>query len=310
MFCVLPRSALPKVVEDSKMVCKPSLLPQKDINFIQGSNGREVYFDGSMAIVVTTRHFLGVVEKRADVCFYEDKFSNFVASEGLKMKIDDQYLNLPCGEALFQMMKAAHSKDWDSFWKIYNAGTPKTCKALNREIKNFDGKNWDTISFEIMQEVVRLKLADKDFFGCFLALANAFKDNNITIVRFIECSPKDGIYGIGIGVIEAVKILQNADVNHPFKPDFLLEKGENRLGKVLDANFQLFLRCGGADCLQVADFVDNYNRAKSKDFYTSMLHVEEDVGAKKLKTDEASGDEVIVMEEEPVSNGRSLSTRA
>jgi ribA/ribD-fused uncharacterized protein len=306
MFCVIPRSALPKVVEDSKMVCKPSLLPCKDINFIQGHNGREVYFDGSMAIVITKRHYLGFDEKRADVCFYEDKFSNFVASEGLKIKIDDQYVNLPCGEALFQMMKAAHSNDWDSFWNIYNADKPKTCKALSREVKNFDAKNWDKISFDIMQEVVRLKLADKDFFGCFLALAKAFQDNNITVARFMECSPKDGIYGIGVGVIEAVKTLQDADVNAPFKPDFLLQKGQNRLGKVLDANFQLFLRCGGADCMKVADFVENYSLAFGKDFYTSMLHVEEDVGAKKLKTDEASGDDVIVMEE-PVPVGRTLS---
>jgi predicted NAD-dependent protein-ADP-ribosyltransferase YbiA (DUF1768 family) len=147
MFCTIPRSALPKDVEDSKMECKPSGLPEI-ISFIEGKNGCEVYHDGKMSIVIRPRPYLGSIQKCAYVLFYEQKFSNFVAADGLKIKIGDQYLNLPCGEALFQMMKAAQSQDWVSFWEIYNAEKPKNCKTLGHKVKNFDVGNWKAVSYD------------------------------------------------------------------------------------------------------------------------------------------------------------------
>ena len=298
MFTI-PRSKLPEEFKDSKMKCKPSGLPEI-ISFIEGKNGCEVFHDGKMAIVIISRLQFGSVQKCAYVLFFEQRFSNFAAADGLKIKIGDQYLNLPCSEALFQMMKAAQSDDWDSFWKIYNAETPKICKGISRnELKGFVDEHWKAVSYETMVEILRLKLASEDFFQTLVKLAKVFDEKNVTVVRFAECSTRDEIYSIGIDILEAVKILQNADVNDVFKPDFLLQKGENRLGKALDVTYQLFMRCGGATCQDAPALVEKYSAEFGKDFYVSMLQVEEDVGFKRLKTDET--------DEDAVTLGRSVS---
>jgi ribA/ribD-fused uncharacterized protein len=304
MFLTVPRSVLDKMPTRSAMFCKDAKLPDK-IKFIQGMNGRSVYNDGRTVIIVTKRTLQsGNTQYKVDFLFYEHGLSMFARSEDLRIILGDTVLHLPCGEALFHMIKAALFNDWEAFVAVYTAKDPKTCKKAGRSVKGFKDEEWAKVSMDVMKEIARLKMACPDVFGCFHELAFALKDltDDCADFRFTECNPNDNIYGIGISILEAADMLQTADVDAVFKDDFLLGKGKNHLGKAYDSAFYTFLSCGGHECGSVGDLASHFEEDKDMNFFITVLAAEEE-GIKRIKTtgDADMGDQQVEVV------GRSLS---
>lgn len=267
------------------MQCKPSKLPDK-LSFVRATEGRRVYNDGNTVIIVTTHTTAdGSTESMLDFLFYQGSLSMFARSEGLRIKVGDFLIYFPCGEVLFQMIKAAKFEDWTTFWEIYRAESVKSCKALGHSVKSFKQDEWVKVSADVMAEVARLKITCPDVFNCFCALDDVCCSSDIDWknVRFTECSAKDNIYGIGVSVEEAADKLLTADIDAVFDRDFLLGKGANVLGKAYDSAFSIFLACGGKEALDVYALASRYEEFYDKNFYETLLEVGDDMN-KKAKT--------------------------
>ena len=279
MFQPIPNHVLTGFKEVSKMQCKPSMLPEK-IDFVDGANGRKIFFDGSIAIVISKRIVNGATDSTTKhamhVFFYERTLSMFAATDGLKVFLGDLLVDFPCGEALFHMIKAVVFGDWDAFWKIYYSSKPGTCKEEGNRVQGFIDAEWNRVCLSAMEEVARLKLASLDVFKFFKAVATAAKAYEVEDVLFFECSKKDKKYGIGKTVLEAVKLAQDATADEVFSKTFLLDEGFNFLGQALAAALKVFRNCNGVQCETVADLMSFYETATGRHFYTcSFLQVED-----------------------------------
>lgn len=114
-------------------------------------------------------------------------------------------------EQYFMYQKAIGFGDLDIAKKILETNKPNECKALGRQIKNFDSEVWDNIKYDIVKDGVRAKFTqNKDL-----------KDELLKYKGYIfaEASPYDKIYGIGFDEKDALKNIHNW--------------GENLLGKIL-----------------------------------------------------------------------------
>lgn len=117
-------------------------------------------------------------------------------------------------EQAFMWIKAVEFKDFEIAQKIREAKTPKEAKKLGRQVKNFNAEHWSKVSYSYMKQLVDIKFRSNPKFLAVL-LNPAF-----TLKRFVEASPYDRIWGIGMRESEAF------DWNE-------YEWGENRLGKIL-----------------------------------------------------------------------------
>ena len=300
MFIPVPPSVLKSRPGASGMDCKLSQLPNF-ISFVRVGAGRWIFNDGYNVIVVTERVKDGVKEYKVDNLFYKRGTGMWMYTDNLHINLGDMQLYLPCGEAYFQMIKAAKFGDWGAFWKIYKAKDARECKAFGNKVQGFDKDEWAAISAEVMTEVARLKLACQDVFAFMRALVISCLGKSFDIskqsCRFTECSPTDTLYGIGMDVETAVEKLLTADIDAVFDDNFL-GGGKNLLGKAYDSAFEIFLACKGHECLFAHDLTTEYNKEFSKDFFDSFLQVEDgsnkkakvDKDSKTLKTDEETTD--------------------
>lgn len=144
------------------------------------------------------------------VFFWGDEpFTNFTPCKNLK------YLDLDwkSTEQVFMWLKAVEFKDFEIAKKIRAAATPKEAKKLGRQVHNFDGEHWSSVSYDYMKMVVDIKFrSDPDFMK--VLINPIFFDKT-----FVEASPYDRIWGIGMKESEAVWKTQGW--------------GENRLGRIL-----------------------------------------------------------------------------
>lgn len=116
-----------------------------------------------------------------------------------------------CAEQAMMYHKALFFNDQITAILILNAEHPKDQKALGRQVKNFNPKQWDEVKYDLVKEILHYKFTDN------LRLLNqllAYKG-----YLFVEASPYDRIWGIGY---EEKDALQNID-----------NWGENLLGKIL-----------------------------------------------------------------------------
>lgn len=158
------------------------------------------------------------------VLFWESEFSNFYPYEHKGIKTEDvEPLNFEAdgyewktSEQYFMYQKAMFFHDFEIADKIKATVRPEEAKKLGRKIKNFNEEEWSKVSFDMMFNAVYAKFSQNERLKNIL-LDNKFKDKN-----FVEASPFDKIWGIGLHYDDK---LCDDETNW---------LGENKLGKVLD----------------------------------------------------------------------------
>jgi len=96
-------------------------------------------------------------------------------------------------EHMFMYLKAVHFKDWETAEKIINAQSPKEAKDLGRLVKNFDESEWEKVREDAMFTAVEARAG----------VDQKFRDRLLKpeweSLEFVEASPYDRIWGIGLG---------------------------------------------------------------------------------------------------------------
>lgn len=144
------------------------------------------------------------------VFFWEiaSPFSNWHPSkfeiDGKKFENTEQYM---------MWSKSVVMNDFETAEKIMDTSDPRTIKKLGRKVKNFNAELWDKLRFDIVYN------------GCY---AKFTQNENLKTVllshgdkKFVESSPYDKIWGIGLDEESAKKTPESE------------WPGENLLGKVL-----------------------------------------------------------------------------
>lgn len=130
--------------------------------------------------------------------------------------IDTQFGKLSSSEQYYMLNKAHFFGDNDTIEKMLQENNPVQIKKLGRLVKNFDQNKWDKVKEQIMYTCLCDKFTqNKD-------LKEKLK-NCGPHPYFVEASPYDRIWGIGIDE-------QKAKITHPS-----LWPGQNLLGKNLVA---------------------------------------------------------------------------
>lgn len=143
------------------------------------------------------------------VFFWGSKLSNF---ELCPIEYLEQHF--VCSEQIFMYCKALHFHDEDSAILIQQAQTPHEAKRLGRGVKGFDSAEWDRVKYHYMMEAITAKFTQNP------TLKSWFLGSRFDGKQFVEASPVDSIWGIGM-----------AENN----PDLLNTSrwGQNLLGKAL-----------------------------------------------------------------------------
>ena len=136
-------------------------------------------------------------------CFFD------VTYEGKKYKFYNS-------EQYFMFIKAKTFGDDEIANEIVaNGKNPKTAKALGRKVKNYDDKVWNEKRYDAMLEACYQKFSQSKM------LTELILNKELDGKGFVESSPFDQIWGIGVGESEALDDQSNW-------------QGQNLLGKVLD----------------------------------------------------------------------------
>jgi ribA/ribD-fused uncharacterized protein len=120
----------------------------------------------------------GVVDKS---CFSQWFPSTFVVAD----------VHYHTAEHWMMIHKAKLFKDADALSEMLTTPKPGTVKALGRKVKNFDKAVWDSQAYDIVVEGNCHKFSQNETFKTFL-----INTGNKVIV---EASPRDFIWGIGLG---------------------------------------------------------------------------------------------------------------
>lgn len=163
------------------------------------------------------------------VFFYGDDFlSNFTHSP-ITIINDFSHHNLfshepekitfQTGEAFFQSRKAVFVGDKKNYYKIINAKSPSETKRIARTIK-LDPNKWDLVRDDMMEKVIKEKFEQNPELKSQL-MSPEFDDK-----IFVEASPWDKYWGIGMGEFELESLYE---VEGKI-PNF---KGKNKLGEII-----------------------------------------------------------------------------
>ena len=118
-----------------------------------------------------------------------------------------------CAEQYMMGQKALLFDDKELFEKILMENHPKTIKALGRQVRNFDGKEWDKIKYKIVADGNFYKFSQNN------EMLEILQSTNDKIL--VEASPYDKIWGVGL------------DENNEKIYDPNYWRGENLLGFAL-----------------------------------------------------------------------------
>lgn len=152
------------------------------------------------------------------VFFYGGIYSQWFLCE---FEIYNQKYN--CAEQFMMAQKAIMFKDKETCDKIMQTNNPYTQKKLGKTVKNFDKTIWELRCKDI---VITGNLGK---FGQNTRLREQMLETGSR--RFVEASPTDKIWGIGIGLPEILKEIMQP-VPHVIGPNEW--QGTNWLGECLD----------------------------------------------------------------------------
>ena len=152
--------------------------------------------------------------------FYTEWPSNFCKTKFTWTKFGETH-EFFCTEQAFMWAKAKFFGDEETAKQILDVSSttqdPMTCKILGRQVKNYDDKKWDAVRYQMFLEpnLERFK-QDK-------VLYSKLMDPKFDGKTFVEASPRDKIWGIGMGMNEPIDELDDEN----------LWLGKNLLGKVI-----------------------------------------------------------------------------
>ena len=115
-------------------------------------------------------------------------------------------------EQAFMWEKAMTFEDHETANKILKTESPKDAKDLGRLVKGYNDKIWEEVRYDYMFDVCMQKFLQND----------KLKEKLLSCQNFVEASPYDVIWGIGMGE------------NEPGIENPKNWKGLNLLGQVLD----------------------------------------------------------------------------
>lgn len=133
------------------------------------------------------------------------------------------YNGLPfhSSEQLFMYLKATYFNDRQIANAILKASTPNEAKRLGRAVRRYDDEKWSQVRSKMMLKALTVKYHD----------CQDFKDilTTYSTKTFVEASPYDTIWGIGIGM------------NDKRLMDPSSWPGQNLLGKCINAVIDSFI---------------------------------------------------------------------
>ena len=133
------------------------------------------------------------------------------------VKIDGSNYTFYNSEQYFMYIKAKTFGDEEMALKILLEGkNPKKAKTFGRMVKNYDDKVWDEKRYQVMVDANMYKYSQNE------ELKKLLLNNELNGKKFVEASPIDKIFGVGLGE------------NDPLIDDEKNWKGRNLLGKALD----------------------------------------------------------------------------
>ncbi|PVV00032.1 hypothetical protein BB559_000179 [Furculomyces boomerangus] len=117
-------------------------------------------------------------------------------------------------EQLFMFVKAKHFGDEETAMKILQSGgAPLVAKKLGRQVKPFDDSEWNKVRYPLMCLVLHAKFDSDPKLRAVLLETEG---------NFVEASPRDRVWGIGMGA-------KNVNATNPEA-----WRGGNLMGKALD----------------------------------------------------------------------------
>ena len=165
------------------------------------------------------------------------KSSKFFGQKDFCFRNVEQYMHA-CKALLFL--------DIPKFDQVMSTSNPKLCKILGRLVKEFDDKLWTVVARDIVTRGLYLKFSQN--FDLWQQLAA-----DGTRRQFVECSPRDQRWGVGLG-IKNPKCL---------KPNQW--KGQNWLGECLNRTWQYL--DAGIEPKLLEYFGSNNNPKEEKNLY-------------------------------------------
>lgn len=142
------------------------------------------------------------------VYFYHGIFSNW-----FPLPADYNEIRFSSSEHLFMYLKAMFFNDDVKAKEIIQAPDYRTAKKLGRKVSGFNQESWEQVREDMMYEALKAKFDSNEDFR------QALLSKDFMGKTFVEASPYDNIWGIGISVKDAFEGKE--------------WKGNNLLGKLL-----------------------------------------------------------------------------
>ena len=150
------------------------------------------------------------------IFFYVEWLSNFAKTKFTWIAFGETH-EFFCTEQAFMWAKAKYFGDEEIAEKLLTEhdNNPMVCKQFGRLVKNYDDKMWNLVRYSFMLDVNMCKYQQDE------KLKAKLLDPKFDGKTFVEASPTDRIWGIGLG--EAC----------PDVDDETKWQGKNLLGKVI-----------------------------------------------------------------------------
>lgn len=151
------------------------------------------------------------------VFFYGGILSNFTKAH-FKMEMFCEIHEFFCSEQAFMWLKAKYFRDEETAKLILaEKSDPKKVKMLGRQVRNYDDEQWAAVRRRFMEIAVLAKFKQNK------PMADALCDKAYNGKTFVEASPIDTIWGIGLGL----------DTEDSVLVDETKWRGTNLLGQVV-----------------------------------------------------------------------------
>ncbi len=126
------------------------------------------------------------------IFFWGEELSNFYPCN-ITYRYGDKTLTFHTSEQMFMWLKAKTFNDNENADNILKAKTPKDAKRLGRKVINFSDEIWAKKRKDAMKLALRYKFSDEN-----PDLKEFILDKNFDNKKFVEASPFDEIWGIGL----------------------------------------------------------------------------------------------------------------
>ncbi|MNK57198.1 hypothetical protein D3C87_762510 [compost metagenome] len=154
---------------------------------------------------------------RGYVFFYSDKSGPELAtlSQFYPCNFTIAGIQFNCAEQYMMYKKAKTFGDMKAMERILKMSDPKKIKAEGRKVKNFDETIWKDASVKAVYDGNMAKFSQNP------ELRSILTNNKYKGMLFVEASPRDNVWGIGMSEKTAMK-------TNPSKWN-----GQNKLGRIL-----------------------------------------------------------------------------